>query len=100
MTTAKTMDEPWGQIVARAWQDQAFKKRLLADPAAVLCEHAVEVPRGVQVQVVENTDQVCYLTLPKKPSAAELSEAELAQVAGGAAAIEWDSPRRASWSWS
>jgi hypothetical protein len=37
MTTA-TIDKAWGQIVARAWQDEAFKRRLLADPAAVLRE--------------------------------------------------------------
>jgi hypothetical protein len=83
MTTAKTTDERWGQIVAKAWQDGAFKKRLLADAAAVLREHGVDVSPGVQIRVVEDTDQVRYLTLPQQPSDKELSEEELAKVAGG-----------------
>ena len=73
----------WGQIVAKAWQDDAFKKRLLADPAAVLKEQGLELPAGTQIRVVENTDQVIHLTLPAKPLERELSEAELEGVAGG-----------------
>ena len=73
----------WDQIVANAWQDDAFKKRLLANPAAVLKEQGLEVSAGVQIRVVENTDQVIHLTLPAKPRAGELSEDELEGVAGG-----------------
>jgi hypothetical protein len=77
----------WGQIVARAWHDEAFRQRLLTDPAAVLQEHGLEVPAGVQVRVVEDTHQVVHLTLPRKPAmTAEVSEEELASVAGGAGA--------------
>jgi hypothetical protein len=75
----------WSQIVARAWADEAFKRRLLADPAAVLKEHGVELPTGIQVKVVVNTDRVVYLTLPLRPTDLErgLSAEELAQVVGG-----------------
>jgi hypothetical protein len=73
----------WGQVVATAWQDEAFKRRLLADPAAVLKEHGIAVGLGVQVKVVENTDKVRYLTLPTRP-AGELSEEALQRVAAGA----------------
>jgi Nitrile hydratase, alpha chain len=73
----------WGQIVTKAWQDDAFKKRLLANPTAVLKEQGLEVSAGVQVRVVENTDQVIHLTLPAKPREGELSEDELENVAGG-----------------
>jgi Nitrile hydratase, alpha chain len=74
----------WGRIVAQAWQDDAFKERLLADPAAVLQEHDVRVPAGSKVKVIEDTAQVHHLTLPRKPDAAEeLSDEDLAQVAGG-----------------
>jgi Nitrile hydratase, alpha chain len=76
-------DQQWTQIVARAWADDKFKKRLLTDRAAVLKENGIDVPAGVAVKVVENTAKVCYLTLPAKPSG-ELSEEELLKVTGGA----------------
>jgi hypothetical protein len=72
----------YGQLVARAWGDQAFKRRLLADPAAVLAEQGIPVPPGVEVRAVENTDRVLYLTLPPGPSD-ELSDEQLDAVAGG-----------------
>ena len=72
----------WGQLVARAWGDEAFKAHLLADPAAVLAEHGLPVPPGVEVRAVENTDRVLYLTLPPAPSD-ELSDEQLDAVAGG-----------------
>lgn len=75
--------EPWGQIVAKAWQDESFKKRLLAEPAAVFKEFGVAVSPSIQVRVVENTDTRVYLTIPAKPHEAELSDAELEGVAGG-----------------
>ena len=57
----------WDQIVAKAWADKKFKKRLLADPAAVLKENGLAVPVGMKIIVVENTDKVTTLTLPLKP---------------------------------
>ena len=73
----------WGQIVARTWQDDAFKKRLLANPMAVLNEQGIGVPAGVQLRVVENSDKVLHLTLPAKPREGEIADSELAAVAGG-----------------
>ena len=71
-----------GQVVAKAWTDEAFKRRLLAEPGAVLREQGVDVPPGVEVRVVENTDAVVHLTLPRPP-AEELSDEQLETVAGG-----------------
>ena len=59
--------ERYGQIVAEAWADPAFKRRLLADPAAVLRERGIELPAGMQVRVVEDTDQFTNLVLPAMP---------------------------------
>jgi hypothetical protein len=58
----------WGELVARAWADPAFKARLLADPAAVLKENGLPVPPDLKLQVVENTEQVVHLTLPPPPT--------------------------------
>ena len=75
----------YGQVVAKAWADDAFKQRLLAEPAAVLQAEGIAVPEGVELRAVENTDKVMYLMLPPKPSA-ELSDEQLDQLAGGTTA--------------
>jgi hypothetical protein len=75
----------YGQVVAKAWADEAFKQRLVAEPATVLREQGIEVPAGMEVRVVENTADRAYLVLPKPPQG-ELSEEQLAQVAGGGCA--------------
>lgn len=67
----------WSQLVARAWADDALKQRLLAEPAAVLKEHGVLVPDGIQIKVAENTEKLVHLTLPVKPGPEDLSEEEL-----------------------
>ncbi|HEV3006523.1 MAG TPA: NHLP leader peptide family RiPP precursor [Pirellulales bacterium] len=45
-----------------------MKQRLIAEPAAVLEEHGIEVPLGVELRVVEDTDDICHLVLPASPS--------------------------------
>ena len=73
----------WGLLVADAWADDALKKRLLSDPAAVLKERGITTPPNVQIKTIEDTANVMHLVLPMKPAAAELSEEELSTVAGG-----------------
>jgi Nitrile hydratase, alpha chain len=73
----------YGQVVARAWSDETFKRRLLAEPAAVLREQGIEVPSEVEVRMVENTDRVVHLVLPPTPAEGELSDEQLDRVAGG-----------------
>ena len=60
------------KIIAKAWSDEAFKKRLLAEPDKVLAEHGIEAPAGMEMKVVENTDKVSYFVLPTMP--AELND--------------------------
>ncbi len=82
---AQEYAKQYGQVVAKAWADDAFKARLLADPATVLQEEGIAVPEGVELRAVENTDKVLYLALPPKPSE-ELSDEQLNQVSGGSTA--------------
>jgi Nitrile hydratase, alpha chain len=67
-----------GRLVARTWSDSALKERLLINPAAVLREHGFDVPAGTEVRVIEptdtatanvieQTDNVIYFSLPAKP---------------------------------
>jgi hypothetical protein len=71
----------WGKVVARAWSDELFKKRLFADPKTVLKEHGLEMPADVNVKVMEDSGKTVHLILPERPS--ELTVDELSQVAGG-----------------
>lgn len=50
-------------IVARAWQEPAFKERLLADAEAVLGEMALSGRQGEHVVVVENTEDTHNLVV-------------------------------------
>jgi Nitrile hydratase, alpha chain len=72
-----------GHVLIKALQDEAFKRRLVADPRAVLQEEGVPLPEGKTVRVVEDTPQSVHVILPRKPAAEELSEDQLGQVAGG-----------------
>ncbi len=42
-------------LFAACWKDEALKKRFESDPKAVLAEYGMDVPDGVDVNVVENS---------------------------------------------
>jgi hypothetical protein len=67
----------WAQLVAKAWEDDKLKQRLLQDPRAVMAEHGLPVPPGVNVKVVQNDESTIYLPLAQKPALSELSEHDL-----------------------
>jgi hypothetical protein len=76
-------DKAWSRIIARAWADDTFRDRLLADPRAVLLENGVDTGCAVRVSLseaceMESTDEVLYLALPPRPD--DLSEEELLPV--------------------
>lgn len=118
----------YGEVIAKCWEDEAYKKRFLEDPEGVLAEagfvveegvtykvieapklieylvlpHAetkdavqdlakrflncVEkkdhvIPEGMEVRIVQNTDDIRYIVLPASPKS--LTQAELKMVAGG-----------------
>lgn len=74
--------ETYQQIIAKCWADDAFKQRLIADPAAVLRAEGMDLPEGMQIQVHENTDQHLCLVIPQPPKA--LGDDDLDAIAGGA----------------
>jgi hypothetical protein len=61
----------YGQLVAKAWSDPAFKERLHADPAGILRDHGFAVPAEMQVRVLEPSGPRLYMPLP-----AELPDGE------------------------
>jgi hypothetical protein len=77
----------FGEIISKCWGDAEFKKKFMADPKKILAEYGMEVPAGLNVKVVENTNDTMYLTLPPAPDwrkASELSDNQLDAVSGGA----------------
>ena len=73
------------QLFAACWKDEALKARLMSDPKAVLKEHGLDVPDGIDVKVVENADDCVHITLPAPPARHhELSDEEMINAAGGA----------------
>jgi hypothetical protein len=66
------------------WKDADLKVRFMSNPKAVLDEYGMKVPEGVDVTVVENTDNTIHITLPAAPdSHMDLSDDELTNAAGG-----------------
>ena len=77
-------------LFAACWKDEALKARFQSDPKAVLAEHGIDVPDGINVNVVENTDNTVHITMPQAPAGAgDLSDEELAGAAGGAQCFPW-----------
>jgi len=81
MTQTLSQNRAWNQIVAQAWADEDFKARLMTDPRSVLSEYGIEVPEGIELVVVEDTDTVHHLTLPPSPEG-ELTDEELVGTPG------------------
>lgn len=72
------------QIIARVLKDPQFRAQLIADPKAAIAQATgVRLPEHVKVQVIEQKPGTVYLILPRAGAEGELSEAELAEVAGG-----------------
>ena len=72
------------KLFAACWKDEALKARFQSDPKAVLAEHGIAVPDGIDVNVVENTDNTVHITMPQAPAGdGELSDEALSNVAGG-----------------
>jgi hypothetical protein len=69
------------QLIAKCWADDAFKQRLLADPAGTLAAEGMAVPEGMTLRVVEDTAQAVTLVIPLRPT--ELSDEEVGSVAAG-----------------
>jgi hypothetical protein len=72
----------WARVVARAWDDDGFRQRLLAEPESVLRDAGITLPPGVPVRVVEDDaaesgDATACLRLPARPCTGDLIEDDL-----------------------
>lgn len=77
------------KLIERAWEDEAFKQKLLSNPKAVFEEESgEELPKSLEIEVLQESANKVYLVLPNNPASAietegELSEEALESVAGG-----------------
>jgi hypothetical protein len=69
------------KIIAKAWMDDEFKQRLLSEPTEVLQEEGLETPPGVEIRMLENTDNLLYMVLPAKPDGVEVEGVEAREAA-------------------
>ena len=76
----------YGQLIAKAWSDEEFKARLMANPKDAMAEVGMDVPEGLEIEVVENTQEKVYLIIPPKPDG-ELSDDDLDKVSGGGGGV-------------
>ncbi len=59
------------KVIARAWSDESFKKKLFLDPKTVLEANGINVPESLEIKVVEQTKELVYIVIPFKPEDAE-----------------------------
>ena len=59
--------QQWAKVIAKAWADEDYKDRLLADPAGVLREEGIQVPPGTTFEVLEGRPGVQTLVLTAQP---------------------------------
>jgi hypothetical protein len=74
------------KIVARAWSDDDFKAKFLADPKAMFEEHlGTKLPETLVMKAHEETADAIHFVIPAKPriDLDELSDEDLEKVAGG-----------------
>lgn len=69
------------QIIAKCWADTAFKQQLISNPVSTLKQEGIDVPEGLSMTVLENSDTLMNLVIPVKPD--ELSDEQLEGAAGG-----------------
>jgi hypothetical protein len=73
------------KIVRHSWDDEAFRKEFIADPAGAFVKY-LSVPAAALPKIAVHQEEPgsWHIVLPAKPvNAGELSEVDLERVAGG-----------------
>jgi len=76
------------KIIAHAWKDENFRKKLLKNPKEALKEHGIDLPAKTEVKVFSEDENHLYFVLPKAPSEIKkLSANELEKLAAAAGSV-------------
>lgn len=60
-------DQKLCRVIARAWAEPGFKKRLKEDPRTALAEMGVSVEADLEIKTIESTGKQRYFVLPPAP---------------------------------
>ena len=79
----KTRRDFEAELIAKAWEDETFKERLMKNAKAVVEELSGEaLPNDMKVTIFQESANSVCLVIPKNPDE-ELSEDDLTRVVGG-----------------
>jgi hypothetical protein len=65
---SSSFNKAWGKVVAKAWQDPVFAKRMHEDPAAAFKDLGADLPERVRVRVVDASPGELVLVFPPAPT--------------------------------
>ena len=99
MSEFQTRRELEANLIAKAWQDEAFKQQLIDNPKSAIAEAGISLPENIEVEAILETSNKFYLVIPQPPTQQEeLSDKELESVTGGGSLgllgfkVEFDEP--------
>ncbi len=81
-------------LIAKAMEDESFRKELLENPKSVMesemakLDTEAKLPDEVDIKVIEQPENAIYIVLPTQPNS-ELSDNELDQVSGGQCSLQF-----------
>ncbi|MYE54686.1 MAG: NHLP leader peptide family natural product precursor [Chloroflexi bacterium] len=76
----QTVSEMQVRLREKAFEDESFRARLIADPRSVISEEfGISIPEDFNIQVHEDSPTTAHFILPPSP---RLTEEDLAQIAG------------------
>ncbi|HVY69660.1 MAG TPA: hypothetical protein VHH73_07000 [Verrucomicrobiae bacterium] len=86
--TLQTWQKTLQTVYQRSAADAYFRQKCLSDPRAVVKEvSGMEMPPAARFRFVEQVEEITYVLPPRQAAGDELSDADLARVTGGAAAL-------------
>ncbi|MGM0706173.1 MAG: NHLP leader peptide family RiPP precursor [Bacteroidota bacterium] len=81
------------RIIANAWRDRRYKRRLMSNPREVISrEIGTEIPRDVNIRVLEEEENTLFFVLPRNPNDYSESEMNAEEAVLLAAGIRFDTP--------
>lgn len=63
---SQAQENPMGRVIVKCWEDEAFKRQLIAEPEATLRAEGVDVPAGLTVKVVANSKNLRHIVIPER----------------------------------